>query len=81
MEEHAHVPYNGSMELPPEINYANLCKEIRIKGKFTQAEMAKKIGVSLSTYCYWEYGKTIPNGRNAAKLFLTRENLNSRKKL
>ncbi len=80
MEHPPHVPYNGSMPLPPENNFADLCKEIRAKGKFTQAEIAKKIGVSLRTYCDWEYGKHIPSGEKVLRLLALRESLNTKKK-
>jgi len=36
-------------------------KKLRTELKLSQPAMAKKIGVALSTYCYWEYGKHLPS--------------------
>lgn len=35
---------------------------------YTGAELAEKIGVSVNTYFRWEWGQTIPTGRNLVKL-------------
>lgn len=36
-------------------------KKLRAELKLSQVEMAKKIGVALSTYRYWEYGQHMPS--------------------
>ena len=36
-------------------------KKLRAELKLSQPAMAKKIGVALSTYCYWEQGKHLPS--------------------
>ncbi len=35
-------------------------RDCRIKNNLTQSEVAKRIGVSSSTYRDWEYGRKIP---------------------
>lgn len=36
-------------------------KQIREKLKMTQRQLANKLGISLSTLRYWEYGRTNPS--------------------
>lgn len=43
-------------------------KEIRLIKGLGQAEMAIKVGVSLSSYRMWEKGVTKPNDENMVKL-------------
>lgn len=43
-------------------------KEIRNKLGMTQVEVARAVGVSLSTYLLWERGVSNPNEENAKKL-------------
>ena len=43
-------------------------KEIRNEMGKTQIDMAKLIGVPLSTYRLWEYGAATPNEENTKKL-------------
>ena len=35
-------------------------RQFRIKSNLTQSEVAKKIGISSSTYRDWEYGRKAP---------------------
>lgn len=35
---------------------------------YTGSEVAAKIGVSVNTYFRWEWGQTIPSGRNLIEL-------------
>lgn len=35
---------------------------------YTGAELAEKIGVSVNTYFRWEWGQSVPSGRNLVKL-------------
>ncbi len=51
-----------------KINFAEICKEIKNSGKYTQVEMAKKLGVPVRTYRSWEYGQREPNGQCAARI-------------
>ena len=43
-------------------------KKIRTDLGMTQVEVAKKVGVSLSTYLLWERGAGKPNEENMKKL-------------
>ncbi|NCB50197.1 MAG: helix-turn-helix domain-containing protein [Alphaproteobacteria bacterium] len=43
-------------------------KEARLKAGITQMELARKIGVSLTTLCKWENGVGKPSKENAEKL-------------
>ena len=43
-------------------------KELRTKKGFTQGDMAKECGVSLTSYRLWEQGVTVPNDENMLKL-------------
>lgn len=39
---------------------SNTLSELRKEKGFTQAEMAKKLGISVSAYCMYENGRSIP---------------------
>ena len=39
---------------------AERMKELRIKKKMKQTEVAEAIGIAISTYCSYEYGKSDP---------------------
>ena len=43
-------------------------KKFRLKHSYTQAQLAKMIGVSRSAYSYWETGRRKPNFRNKLRL-------------
>ena len=43
-------------------------KKFRLKHSYTQAQLAKMIGVSRSTYSTWELGIRKPNFRNKLRL-------------
>ena len=45
------------------MNLAKKIRAIREKKKMTMKETAKKVGVSVSTYRDWEYGRKIPASR------------------
>lgn len=43
-------------------------KDLRKEHKISQAELAKKIGVSKAIVCYWETNQNEPTGSNLVKL-------------
>lgn len=43
-------------------------KELRLKNKLSQPEVAKEIGVSLQVYQRYEYGKTMPDLETIVKI-------------
>ena len=49
----------------------NKIKEIRTSNRLSQKEMAKKLGVALSTYQYYERGERIPPSDFVVKLIST----------
>lgn len=51
-----------------ELNFPAICKFVRESFSVTQSAMAKKLGVQLSAYQYWEYGKREPSSKAAANL-------------
>lgn len=53
-----------------EINFSVICKFIRETLCVTQEQMAQKLGITVSTYGYWEYGKYVPKGEPAFNLCL-----------
>lgn len=53
-----------------EINFPAICKFIRKTLNVTQEEMAQKLGITISTYGYWEYGRYVPKGEPAFNLCL-----------
>ncbi len=78
MENLQVVVYNsGIMTLKPvsKVSLSALCKDLREAFKYTQSEMATRLGVTLKPYQKWEYGISDPSGEFAAKLFLLREEL------
>ncbi len=81
MEQQGIFAYNYGMNILLDVNFAELCKELRNKGKYTQEEMAKKLGVSRRTYQYWENGKWQPNVQAALRIFTLRDEIerNSKK--
>lgn len=60
--------YNPAMATQPEIDFAELCKELRHFKKLTQQEMADRLGVSLRNYQRWEAGIGDPNAQAAFRL-------------
>jgi DNA-binding transcriptional regulator YiaG len=51
-----------------ELNFPTVCKFIRETFNVSQAAMARRLGVHLSAYQYWEYGKREPSSKTAANL-------------
>ena len=51
-----------------EITFANRLRQRRIDLHFTQAEMARMLGIERSSYTYYEMGKTQPNLKTLKKL-------------
>lgn len=51
-----------------ELTFPYICKFVRSTFGFTQPQMAKKLGVSLCAYKFWEYGKREPSSKAAANL-------------
>ena len=47
---------------------SNKLKELRNKYKFTQKEVARKLGIKYQSYQAYELGKTVPNFDNLIKL-------------
>lgn len=48
--------------------YAEAIREARDFLEWSQAELAKKLGVSLSTVCKWEQGARTPRGLYKTKV-------------
>jgi len=44
-------------------------KSLRLEKKLTQIDVAKKVGVSLTSYQLWERGVTTPTEENLKKLY------------
>lgn len=60
-----------SPKIPPpstDINFAQMCKDLREELRYTQEEMAKFLNVSKRTYNYWESGDREPAGHIAVWL-------------
>lgn len=51
-----------------ELNFPQICKFVRRTFNVNQVTMAKRLGVNLSAYRYWEHGKREPSGKAAANL-------------
>ena len=49
-------------------NLAEILKQIRLNSGVSQAEFAKKIGVSQRTWSAYEMGETRPNGNYACAI-------------
>ncbi len=60
--------HNPAMNELFDTNFAELCKKLREDGKFTQKEMATKLGVTLNAYQKWEAGERQPSGKFAARI-------------
>lgn len=52
-----------------ELTFSEMCKFVRHSFRTTQATIAKKLGVNLSAYRYWEAGEREPSGKPALNLF------------
>lgn len=52
------------------LDFPFICKFIRKTFNVTQEQMAQKLGISLTAYTYWEYGKHVPKGWQALNLGL-----------
>jgi transcriptional regulator with XRE-family HTH domain len=72
--------YNPGMPLPPDIDFAEFCKELRAKGKYTQQEMADKLGATLVGYQMWEYGKRKPSAKFAVRILALRDEMEAKKR-
>lgn len=69
MEQQIVFAYNGVMPMPPKIDFAQLCKQIRAETGRTQKEMAEILGpVNIRTYQRWEEGEVEPSAQAAFKL-------------
>ncbi|MEW6731499.1 MAG: helix-turn-helix transcriptional regulator [Acidobacteriota bacterium] len=68
------------MNLPVNIDFAELCRELRDKLKLTQKEMAKKLDVPLRTYESWEQREREPTGRNVIRILALRDVTATKKK-
>ncbi|MEW6736754.1 MAG: helix-turn-helix transcriptional regulator [Acidobacteriota bacterium] len=51
-----------------EIDFANLCLELRKAINITQTEMAEHLGITLRNYQRWEFGETNPHAKAAYRL-------------
>ena len=80
MERLDKVAYNGDMKLPPKIDFAELCKELRARGRYTQQEIADLLEVNISTYQRWEQGRRTPCGQAVVNLLALRDYLNKKAK-
>lgn len=49
-------------------NFSERIKKLRIKNKYTQEQLAEKVGVTPTGVSYWESGKSIPNFDTLKKL-------------
>ncbi|MEW6737380.1 MAG: helix-turn-helix transcriptional regulator [Acidobacteriota bacterium] len=79
MELARKVEYNSDiMRQIPDIDLAQLCREVREEAKLTQAELAEVLGVAKSAIEKWEAGKHQPNGQSIAKLFVLRDEVRSK---
>lgn len=47
---------------PRQIDFARLCKEVRLKFGYTQAEMARFCAIATRTWIYYENGEREPSG-------------------
>jgi transcriptional regulator with XRE-family HTH domain len=56
------------------LNLDNL-KALRESAGLTQIDLAKIVGVSLSSYRMWEAGVTVPNDKNMSQLKLFLEGM------
>lgn len=43
-------------------------RSARRQAGYTQEQVARSLNVSVTTYCRWEYGNTVPNAVAAARL-------------
>ncbi len=59
----------------PEIDLAELCREIREEALLTQDEIGVMIGADARTVRRWEAGRSAPSGQFMAKLFHLRDKL------
>ena len=59
----------------PDIDLAQLCKEVRAEAGLTQVEIAKLLGTTPRSYRRWEYGEIEPAGQFTAKLLALRDQL------
>ncbi|MFY9224844.1 MAG: helix-turn-helix transcriptional regulator [Blastocatellia bacterium] len=53
-----------------DLDFPSICKFIRKTFNVTQQQMAQKLGISLTAYGYWEYGKRVPKSWQALNLGL-----------
>lgn len=80
MEQQITSAYNQGMQMPPPIDFAELCKDLRIKGMYTQQEMADLLEVNIRTYQRWEEGKREPNAQAVVRLLAIRDYIHKRLK-
>jgi DNA-binding XRE family transcriptional regulator len=78
IESHSDFTYNPSMGKQDKIDFASICKQLRMKGKWTQQEMANILGVSLRNYQKWEAGTAKPNAEAAYHLCEMQQEIQSK---
>ena len=66
---------NDPISTIPQIDIVALCKVIEKITRFTQKQMAQKLGVNLNTYERWRYTDREPQGNAVARLFVLREEI------
>ncbi|KAF0234987.1 MAG: hypothetical protein FD167_4631 [bacterium] len=59
----------------PNIDLAQLCKQVRVEAGLTQEEIAKIIGTTGRSYRRWEAGELQPSGQFTAKILALRDQL------
>ncbi len=72
--------YNSAMtDTPivpiPQVDIVALCKVIEKITRYTQKQMAQRLGVDLSTYERWRFTDREPKGNAVARLFVLREEI------
>lgn len=80
MEQQIELTYNAGMKMPPPINFAELCKELRTRGSYTQQEMADLLEVNIRSYQRWEEGTREPHAQAVVRLLALRDYLDKKKK-
>lgn len=64
--------------IPQQVDFAEMCKDLRAKLGCKQREMAEVLGVTLRRYQSWEAGDFEPTGQATAKLLAIRDQLENK---